>query len=126
MPNKIVCRVCTTDGVGEGIWYDKDGNPKNDGLPAVKCYHAPQFAMPYSSDHCGFISVADSLADLMFWFNPTDIRALERMGYFITLFEAENVKQYEYAPGKFNTVAQKKGMVRLGIVKIEDYLKNAQ
>ena len=123
MSKKIVCRVCTTDGIGEGIWYDENGQQKNNGLPSFSFYHAPTFPMPYSKEHANFISVVGSIEDLLFWFNADDMRRLELLGYFITLFEAENIKQYEFEPGKFHTIAEKKTMKRLGTLKIEDYLK---
>jgi len=111
------------DGIGEGIWYDKDGQQKNNGLPGFSFYHAPAFPMPFSRDHSGFISVVCNIEDLLFWFNADDMKQLEPCGYFITLFEAENIKQYEFEPGKFHTIAEKKTMKRLGTVTIEDYLK---
>lgn len=126
MQGKIVCRVCTTDGIGEGIWYDKFGNQKNNGLPSFQFYHAPTFPMPYSKEHADFISVANNIQELFFWFTPEDIKQLEPMGYYITLFEAEKLKEYEFEPGKFHIVAEKKSMKRLGTVKIEDYVKSVE
>jgi len=112
----IVYRVCTTDGVGEGIWYDKNGKQKNCGLPCFDFYHLPNLQMPLSEEHKNYISVVTTLEDLAAWFSKEDMEKIEPLGYFITAFEADDVKTFEYDKGKFHFIANKNSMRRIGVI----------
>ncbi len=51
--------------------------------------------MPFDPDLVGWLSATESLEDLFNWFSKEDIERLEKHGWFITVYEAENVKQYK-------------------------------
>lgn len=91
---KTYYRVANKD-TKQGLWYDSKGNftglihnelnfCMNNGLP-----------MPFDNELVGWLSATDSLDDLFNWFSIEDIKRLENYGWFITVYEAEMVKQYK-------------------------------
>ena len=51
--------------------------------------------MPFDPNLVGWLSATGSLEDLFNWFSKEDIERLENYGWFITVYEAEKVKQYK-------------------------------
>ena len=79
----------------QGLWYDMQGNFT--GLIHDKfnfCMNH-KLPMPFDPDLVGWLSATESLEDLFNWFSKEDIERLEKHGWFITVYEAENVKQYK-------------------------------
>lgn len=79
----------------QGLWYDSKGNFT--GLIHNKfnfCMNK-DLPMPFDPEIVGWLSATDSLEDLFNWFSKDDIERLESHGYFITVYEAEKIKQYK-------------------------------
>ena len=91
---KIFYRVANTE-TEQGLWYDFKG--QFTGLIHSKfdfCMNT-KLPMPFDPNIVGWLSATDTLEDLFNWFSKEDIERLEKHGWFITVYEAENVKQYK-------------------------------
>lgn len=94
MEKRTFYRVANTESE-QGLWYDFKGNftglihnkftfCKNTDLP-----------MPYDPELIGWLSAADSLESLKFWFTDDDIKELGKYGFVITVYEAVDYKMYK-------------------------------
>lgn len=100
---KLFYRVGTDST--EGLWYDKDGNFT--GLIHTKfdfCANS-KLEMPFDPEIVGFLSVADSLEHLYWWFSRNDIRNLQGYGFHILEYSASDWKFYE--PFQHNVINQR-------------------
>jgi len=91
---KLFYRIAHKD-TQQGLWYDSKGNFTgliHDKLNFCKNTNLP---MPFDPEIVGWLSATDSLEDLFEWFSKEDIAKLEPLGWFITVYESENFKQYK-------------------------------
>lgn len=87
-------RVGNTD-TNQGLWYDYNG--EFTGLIHTKfnfC-RASALPMPYDETVVGWLSTTDTLENLFHWFNEEEIKELEKHGYYLSIFEAEDYREYE-------------------------------
>lgn len=87
-------RVCNTE-TKQGLWYAYNG--LFTGLihkDFVFCQNN-SLVMDFDSELVGWLSATDSLEDLYRWFTESDIINLQKFGWYIHEFEAENYKFYE-------------------------------
>ena len=92
--NKVYYRVAHIE-TNQGLWYDSKG--EFTGLIHNEfdfCMNS-KLPMPFDEELVGWLSATDSLDDLFNWFPKSDIEKLEEHGWFITIYEAEKVKQYK-------------------------------
>ena len=80
---------------GQGLWYDEKGNFTGLIHNEFDFCMNKDLPMPFDEDLVGWLSATDSLDDLFNWFSKDDIEKLEPFGWFITVYEAEKVKQYK-------------------------------
>ena len=116
---KAYYRVANIDTC-QGLWYDSEG--KFTGLIHKDfnfCMNK-DLPMPFDPDLVGWLSATDSLEDLFNWFSKEDIARLENHGWFITIYDAEIVRQYK----NHLVICKDTSSVR-GIIKLE-YLKNIE
>ena len=79
----------------QGLWYDSKGNFTGLIHNEFNFCMNKNLPMPFDQDLVGWLSATDSLEDLFNWFSKEDIERLENHGWFITVYEAEKVKQYK-------------------------------
>jgi len=79
----------------QGLWYNIKG--EFTGLIHEKFTFCKNTKLPMRFDKnvCGWLSATDTLQDLYNWFTEEDIARLEKFGYFITLYEAQDYRFYE-------------------------------
>lgn len=92
--SKLYYRVAHIE-TKQGLWYDSLG--KFTGLIHNEFNFCTnnKLPMPFDPELVGWLSATDSLEDLFFWFTKEDIAKLEKHGWFITVYEAEKVKEYK-------------------------------
>lgn len=80
---------------GQGLWYDSHG--KFTGLihKQFRFCKNSKLRMPYNRDVVGWLSATSTIEELFQWFPKNDIRRLENDGYFITAYEANDVRKHE-------------------------------
>lgn len=91
---KIFYRVCNTE-TNQGLWYDYDGNFTGLIHDEFDFCTNSELPMPFDESVVGWLSTTDKLNDLWFWFTKEDIAQLEEHGYYITIFETEDYREYE-------------------------------
>lgn len=91
---KLYYRVSNKE-TQQGLWYDSKGNFTGMIHNEFSFCMNTNLQMPFDSDLVGWLSATDSLEDLFKWFSKEDIEKLENHGWFITVYEAEKVKQYK-------------------------------
>jgi hypothetical protein len=79
----------------QGLWYTFQG------VFTGNIHHKYDFckhndlAMDFDDEIVGYLSVAEDLEGLFFWFPKEDILKLQEHGYFIHVFETDDYKFYE-------------------------------
>ena len=94
METKLFYRVANHE-TQQGLWYDFKGNFTGFIHDRFNFCTNNKLPMPYDPNIVGWLSATDSLEDLFNWFSKEDIERLENHGWFITVYEAEKVKQYK-------------------------------
>lgn len=79
----------------QGLWYDADGNFTGLIHNEFNFCMNTNLPMPFDPDLVGWLSATDSIETLFLWFSKDDINQLEKHGWFIHLYEAENVREYK-------------------------------
>lgn len=119
--SKLFYRIANEE-TQQGLWYDSKG--KFTGLIHNEFNFCMNngLEMPFDKEIVGWLSATDSLDDLFNWFSKEDIKKLETLGWFITIYEAEKVKQYK----NHLVICQKTSKVkeRIQLKSIENHLKN--
>lgn len=82
----------------KGLWYDKEGNYTGLIHSKFNFCNSSDLKMPFDKELIGWISVATSLDNLFEWFNKKEILKLQKYGFKILMYEAEEIKKYD----KFN------------------------
>lgn len=78
----------------QGLWYNKAGNFT--GLIHTKfnfCANS-KLPMPYDENIVGYLSVANTIVDLYFWFPLNDLKRLNEHGLFLFEYEASDYRRY--------------------------------
>ena len=91
---KLFYRVCHEETF-QGLWYTFEGNFA--GLIHKDfnfCLHN-ELAMDFDEEIVGWLSATTSLETLHEWFPIKDIIELQKHGYYIHTFKAEDFKFYE-------------------------------
>jgi hypothetical protein len=91
---KLYYRIAHKD-TQQGLWYDSNGNFTGLIHNEFNFCMNTKLPMPFDPELIGWLSATDSLDDLFNWFSKEDIEQLENHGWFITVYEAEKVKQYK-------------------------------
>lgn len=93
MDSKLFYRVANTE-TNQGLWYDQDG--KFTGLihNEFKFCTNSSLPMPYDPEIVGWLSATDELDSLWAWFTKEDIKQLQEYGFFITIYECTDYKEY--------------------------------
>jgi hypothetical protein len=91
--SKLYYRIAH-EATHQGLWYDSKGNFTGYIHDRFNFCMNTDLPMPFDPDLVGWLSATDSLDDLFNWFSKDDIKQLEEHGWFITIYEADNVKQY--------------------------------
>lgn len=91
--NKFFYRI-STDST-EGLWYNKEGVYTRLIHTQFNWLGASSLFMPYEPELVGYLSVADSLEHLYFWFTRDEILKLQEVGFFIYEYIAEDYKFYD-------------------------------
>lgn len=94
MERKTFYRVANTE-TNQGLWYDAKGNFTGLIHSKFKFCSNAKLQMPYDENIVGYLSTTDKLDDLFNWFTKDDIIKLEKYGYYITVFESNDYKEYE-------------------------------
>lgn len=94
MSRKLYYRIAHEE-TQQGLWYDSKGNFTGLIHNEFNFCMNTNLPMPFDPDLVGWLSATDSLEDLFNWFSKEDIERLENHGWFITVYEAEKVKQYK-------------------------------
>ena len=90
---KLYYRIAHQD-TQQGLWYDSEGNFTGLIHNEFNFCMNKDLLMPFDPELVGWLSATGSLEDLFNWFPEEDIERLENHGWFITVYEAEKVKQY--------------------------------
>lgn len=87
-------RVANND-TKQGLWYDWDGKFTGKIHNEFSFCKNSTLPMPYDEEIRGWLSATDTLESLLQWFTKEDIQELEKHGYFITIYEASDYKDYQ-------------------------------
>ena len=79
----------------QGLWYDFQGNFTGLIHDRFNFCLNNQLRMDFDPELVGYISAVETLEQLEKWFPQKDILQLEKMGWFIHEYEAEDFKFYE-------------------------------
>ena len=79
----------------QGLWYDSKGNFTGLIHNEFNFCVNTKLPMPFDPEIVGWLSATSSLDDLFNQLYKKDIEKLEKHGWFITVYEAEKVKQYK-------------------------------
>lgn len=119
MGNKLFYRVANIE-TNQGLWYDYDGSFT--GLIHTKfnfCTNS-ELPMPYDSELIGWISAADDLEKLWFWFTKEDVYKLQSHGWYVYTFLATDWKMYSYDDKISHTVINKMTSIPFMRIEIND------
>lgn len=89
--NKLFYRIGTCDSK-QGLWYKPDGTFTGDIHSKYNFCKNANLQMPYDENIAGYLSATDSLGDLFNWFPMEDILELQKFGFKIFIYEAEDFK----------------------------------
>lgn len=78
----------------QGLWYNESGDFTGLIHTVFDFCKNKELQMPFDAEIVGFLSATDKLEDLFHWFTKEDIERLEMYGFYITVYAAENYKQY--------------------------------
>ena len=92
--SKLFYRIAHKD-TQQGVWYDSEGNFTGLIHKELNFCMNRDLQMPFDSELVGWLSATHSLEDLFNWFSKEDIKRLEVYGWFITVYEADKIKQYK-------------------------------
>jgi hypothetical protein len=79
----------------QGLWYDSKGIFTGLIHKEFDFCKNKDLEMPFDKEIVGYLSATHSLDFLFNWFSKEDIFNLEKFGYFITVYEASKVKEYD-------------------------------
>lgn len=79
----------------QGLWYDSNGEFTGLIHNEFNFCQNKDLRMPFDMDLVGWLSATDSLEDLFNWFPKKDIEKLEQHGWYITVYEADDFKEYK-------------------------------
>jgi hypothetical protein len=120
MENKTYYRVCHVDTL-QGLWYDYKGDFTGFIHDKFNFCKNNELKMEFDEEIVGWLSATDSLETLFHWFTMEDIKELQNHGWFIHMFETEDVKFYE----RFQHLIIKQETSKVvGVLDIHEYLKN--
>ena len=94
MEKKKYYRVCHEETL-QGLWYDYTGGFTGFIHDKFNFCTNNELKMDFDPEIVGWLSATDDLEQLWFWFTKEDILKLQEHGWFIHIFEAEDVKFYE-------------------------------
>jgi len=94
MEKKIFYRVANNTS-NQGLWYDIDGNFTGLIHEKYSFCRSNVLPMPFDENVVGYLSCTDTLDELYEWFPKEDIVQLEEHGYFLTVYESEDYREYE-------------------------------
>ena len=83
------------ENTNQGLWYEASGNFTGLIHNEFNFCMNKDLPMPFDAEIVGWLSATKTLEELYNWFSKDDIEKLEKHGWFITVYEAENVKQYK-------------------------------
>ena len=92
--NKRYYRVCNKKTL-QGLWYDYNGSYTGLIHEGFAFCTNNKLEMGFDPEIVGWLSATDSLDSLWNWFTKEDITKLQKYGWYIHEFEAEDVKFYE-------------------------------
>jgi len=87
-------RVCHKDTL-QGLWYAFNGEFTGLIHNEFSFCANSNLAMDFDEEIASWLSAVETLDNLFFWFTKDDIIILQKHGWFIHEFEAEDVKFYE-------------------------------
>lgn len=79
----------------QGLWYGADGNFTGLIHNVFDFCTNTNLPMPFDPELRGWLSATQTLDELFQWFPKEDIQRLEAHGWFISTYEAEQVKTYK-------------------------------
>ncbi len=91
---KTFYRVCNED-TGQGLWYDEQGNFTGLIHDEFSFCKNRNLEMDFDSELVGWLSTTDNLESLYEWFTKEDIIKLQKEGWFIYKYEADEYKFYD-------------------------------
>jgi nicotinic acid phosphoribosyltransferase len=112
-------RVCHKDTL-QGLWYAFNGEFTGLIHNQFSFCANTNLAMDFDEEIVGWLSAVETLENLFFWFTEKDIKALQKHGWFIHEFEAEDVKFYE----RFQHTVIKQDTSK--VVKVHELMLNGQ
>jgi len=116
----IFYRVCHIETL-QGLWYDYKGNFTGFIHDRLKFCKNNELKMDFDDEIVGWLSATDSLETLFHWFTVEDIKQLQKHGWFIHVFVAEDIKFYE----RFQHQIIKQDTSRLlKVLNIEEHLRD--
>lgn len=87
-------RVCKPES-SQGLWYDPEGKFTGDIVSKYDFCKASKLPMDYDKSLVGYLSATPTLMSLFVWFTEEEILELQKYGYFIYVYEAEDWWFYE-------------------------------
>jgi len=95
METKLFYRVANHE-TQQGLWYDQNGAFTGKiHTDEFNFINASQLQMPFEPELVNYLSVADSLEHLYQWFTKEEIIILQKRGYCLEEWIAEDYKFYE-------------------------------
>lgn len=79
----------------QGLWYSFEGEFTGNIHHKYNFCKNTELAMDFDDEIVGYLSVAEDLDTLFFWFPKEDIVKLQEHGYAIHVFETDDYKFYE-------------------------------
>lgn len=96
-------RVCKPESA-QGLWYTPEGEFTGSIHTTFDFCSANTLEMPFDEDLKGYLSATDSLFTLFDWFTEEDILELQKYGFYIHIYEAEDY--WFYNPFKHYVINQ--------------------
>jgi len=94
MKPKLFYRVANVESQ-QGLWYNFNGEFTGLIHNEFKFCTNHNLPMPFTPELVGWLSATETLEELFFWFTEQDITELEKFGFKITLYEANEYKIFE-------------------------------
>lgn len=92
--NNLYYRIAHKDSK-QGLWYDASGNFTGLIHNEFNFCTNSGLEMPFDPEIVGWLSATKTLEELFNWFPKDDIERLEKHGWFITVYDADKVKEYK-------------------------------
>lgn len=93
----------------QGLWYNKAGQFTGLIHNEFSWMNASQLQMPFDTEIQGYLSVADSLEHLYQWFSKEEIIKLQKQGFYIYEYAANDFKFYH--PYQHNAINQSTSII---------------